>query len=78
MAAKKSRTNYQIIEAYVNENLKDHPFFQIILRERLALIAELTLSEIKKNPAKFDNPMFNHTWYVKWAEDTIKAMDFSK
>ena len=78
MAKSKSKTNDQILKAYINDMVKNHPFFVIILRERLQSAADATLKAIEKNPAAFDNPVFNHTWYQKWAEDTIKAMDFSK
>jgi hypothetical protein len=78
MAAKRQKTNDQILKSYVNEIVKDHPFYSIILRERLASIAEATLASIKKNPSAFDNPVFKHGWYVNWAEDTLKAMDLSK
>jgi hypothetical protein len=50
----------------------------MILRERLVKIAEITLADIEKKPEAYDNPIYNHTFFVRTCNKIIKHCGFEK
>jgi len=72
---KKPLTNDQMVKNL----LKDCDMWDfMILRERLAKIAEITLADIKKKPEAYDNPIYNHTFFVRTCNKIIKHCGFEK
>jgi hypothetical protein len=75
MASKKMKTNEDMLKAL----LKDlHTFEAAILRERLVKIAEITRDAIGKSPTGFNNPFFDHTWYLSVCDKIDKHLGFEQ
>lgn len=73
MARKKLLTN----DEKIKQLMKELDMLEMsILRERILKIAEITLADIRKNPKNYDNPIFNHTYYVSWANKVIDTLGF--
>lgn len=70
----KDLTNDQMIKNLLKDDLTGFDF--MILRERLVKIAEITLQDIKTAPEKYDNFIFNHTYYVNTMNKVLKHCGF--
>lgn len=69
------RTNEQAIKQLAKALDNAHPFMAAIVRERIMKISEITKAAIEKNPAAYDNPFYNHTYYLeacKIIDETLK------
>jgi hypothetical protein len=62
--ANKLKTNEQLLKALVKDICDTHPFYAVLLRERLQKISAITRQAIAENPTSFDNPMIDHIWFL--------------
>ncbi len=69
------RTNETMIRDLV-DNLA--PLSLAILRERIVKIAELTKQAIEDNPTAYDNPIYDHTYYLHVCDEIFKYCGFEK
>ena len=68
-------TNEMLLRKLIKEI---NPYEAMIVRERLVRIAEITLDAIKKDPKSYNNPIFNHEFYVTTCNHIIQVLGFEK
>lgn len=72
----KTLTNEQRIKMLFKE--LEHPYMQIILRERLVTVADITRKGVKENPEAYFNPIFNYSWYLHFCTLVDNLLGFDK
>lgn len=70
---KRSKTNDQLIRALVKD-IDSDPLLMCVLRERLQTIASLTRKGIAQDASAFDNPVFDHTFYLEFCNKVDKHL----
>jgi len=71
----KHKTNNQMVKALVKEIDNSHPFIMVVFRERLQKIAELTRKGVSNDLESFNNPVFDHTFFIEFCDLVDKHLN---
>jgi hypothetical protein len=74
---RKQKTNNDMMKALMKE-LDFNPVYMALLRERIIMIMDKTIKNIKENPAQWENPLIHSSMYIKLDELVKKHIGFDE